>query len=221
MLKLLKYEHVVDLKEAFKRKGRIYLVFEFVDKNLLEVLEEKPQGLDPEFIKKIIFQLIKALDFCHRHNVIHRDIKPENLLINNNGILKLCDFGFARFTAQKGESLTDYVATRWYRAPELILGDQNYGKPIDLWAVACIMGELIDGQPLFPGENEIDQLYQIQKVLGNLTENQKEILNKNPRFIGVKVPEVNKPETLDRIYLGKTDKKALLFMKALLKMDPS
>ena len=77
--------------------------------------------------------------------MIHRDIKPENLLINNDGTLKLCDFGFARFTAQKGEQLTDYVATRWYRAPELILGDHNYGSPIDLWAVACIMGELIDG----------------------------------------------------------------------------
>jgi cyclin-dependent kinase-like len=88
--------------------------------------------------------------------VIHRDIKPENLLINNKGILKLCDFGFARYLPQKGESLTDYVATRWYRAPELILGDQNYGKPTDLWAVACILGELMDGQPLFPGENEVD-----------------------------------------------------------------
>ena len=145
MLKLLKYEHVVDLKEAFKRKGRIYLVFEFVDKNLLEVLEEKPTGLDPEFIKKIIYQLIKSINFCHEHNVIHRDIKPENLLINGDGSLKLCDFGFARFLPQKNEVLTDYVATRWYRAPELILGDPNYGKPIDMWAVACIMGELYDG----------------------------------------------------------------------------
>ena len=113
------------------------------------------------------------------------------------------------------------MATRWYRAPELILGDQSYGKGIDVWAVACIMGELVDGQPLFPGENEIDQLYQIQKVLGNITEGQKEILNKNPRFIGVKIPEVNKPETLERVYLGNMDKKALQFMKALLKMDPA
>ncbi len=71
------------------------------------------------------------------------------------------------------------------------------------------MGELYDGQPLFPGENEIDQLYLIQKVLGNITEEQREILNKNPRFIGIKIPEVNKPETLERVYLGKMDKKAL------------
>ena len=79
------------------------------------------------------------------------------MLVNKDGILKLCDFGFARPLSRKdGEPLTDYVATRWYRAPELLLSYPNYGFPVDTWAVACIMGELIDGQPLFPGENEID-----------------------------------------------------------------
>lgn len=82
--------------------------------------------------------------------------------------MKLCDFGFARPLA-KDEQLTDYVATRWYRAPELVLGSCNYGKEVDIWAIACIMGELIDGQPLFPGDDEIDQLYLIQKLIGPLT----------------------------------------------------
>ena len=117
--------------------------------------------------------------------------------------------------------MTDYVATRWYRAPELLLSIQNYGKPVDLWAVACIMGELIDGQPLFPGENEIDQLYLIQKMLGPLPSDQKELFLKNPRFLGMKFPEISKPETLERRYIGKLSKKALSFMKSLLRLEPS
>ena len=89
-----------------------------------------------------------------------------------------------------------------------------------MWAIACIMGELIDGQPLFPGENEIDQLYLIQKILGPLTAEQKENFLKNPRFLGTKFPEITKPETIERRYIGKLSKKALSFMKSLLKMDP-
>lgn len=90
--------------------------------------------------------------------MIHRDIKPENLLLNSDNTLKLCDFGFARMANQRGQPFTDYVATRWYRAPELLLGSPNYGKPVDIWAIGCIMGEITDGNPLFPGESEIDQL---------------------------------------------------------------
>ena len=101
--------------------------------------------------------MIKAIDYCHKFDIIHRDIKLENLLINpEDDVLKLCDFGFARVLPQKPTvQLTDYVATRWYRSPELLLGT-HYGKELDYWAIGCIMGELIDGDPLFPGESEID-----------------------------------------------------------------
>lgn len=84
------------MKEAFKRKGRIYLVFEYVERNLLEVLEEKPTGLDPDFICKIIYDLLLAIQHCHKNGIVHRDVKPENLLVSNDSTLKLCDFGFAR-----------------------------------------------------------------------------------------------------------------------------
>jgi cyclin-dependent kinase-like len=97
MLITLKQNNIVTLIEAFKKKNRLYLVFEYLEKNLLEVIEEKPNGLDSESVKKFIYQLILAIEYCHRNNVIHRDIKPENLLINpKNMDLKLCDFGFAR-----------------------------------------------------------------------------------------------------------------------------
>jgi cyclin-dependent kinase-like len=182
MLNVLKDKSVVKMIEAFKRKGRLYLVFEFMDRNLLEVLEEKPDGLDRESVKFFIYQLLKAVDYFHSQNVMHRDIKPENLLIcSKTNELKVCDFGFARHISTKsnidrihsssnqssnGENehangtpeLTDYVATRWYRSPELLLVSSNlpYGKEVDIWAIGCIMGELMDGQPLFPGDSEVD-----------------------------------------------------------------
>ena len=100
-----------------------------------------------------------------------------------------------------------------------MLGSCEYGKPVDMWAIGCIMGEIIDGQPLFPGESEIDQLYLIQKVLGSLTPVQQELFQKNPRYIGLKFPEISKLETLEKRYL-KIDSFALDFMQKLLKMEP-
>lgn len=116
--------------------------------------------------------------------------------------------------------MTDYVATRWYRSPELLVSGEVYGKAIDLWAIACIMGELADGQPLFPGESEIDQLYVIQKVLGPMTARQNELFSKNPRYIGLKFPEMQRPTTLEAKYRGRLSRVALSFMSALLRMDP-
>jgi len=97
MLRLLKYKNIVLLKEAFKRKGRLYLVFEYVEKNLLEVLEDNAVGIDPKRLRYFIYQIIKGVTFCHKNYVVHRDIKPENLLINpKDNLLKICDFGFSR-----------------------------------------------------------------------------------------------------------------------------
>lgn len=140
ILRMLKQDNIVNLKEAFRRKGKLYLVFEYIEKNLLEALEESAGGLDGDVVRSYIYQLCKAIEWCHRHNVIHRgililryivyivaDIKPENLLVSSQAenSLKLCDFGFARTISTRGEQgLTDYVATRWYRSPELLLGYQ-------------------------------------------------------------------------------------------------
>ena len=136
-------------------------------------------------------------------------------------MLKLCDFGFARSLplANSKEIMTDYVATRWYRAPELLLS-QFYNKPVDMWSIACIMAELIDGQPLFPGESEIDQLALIQRIIDPLTPEQKEAYNHHARFKGLKFKETKKVDSLDKRYLGKISKRGMAFMKAILKMDP-
>ena len=223
VLKILKHENIVEFKEAFKRKGNLYLVFEYVEKTLLELLQQKSKGLDPELIKKIIFQLCKAIKHLHDLNIIHRDIKPENLLMDKNNKLKLCDFGFARSinNNKNKEQLTDYVATRWYRSPELLLGNGYYGPEMDYWAIGCIMGELADGDPLFPGEDEIDQIVCIMKILGKLTDEQVNAYNKTQRFSGNKLPDIARPETLEKRYAGKLNKIAINFMKMLLHPDPN
>ena len=220
MLQRLHHPNVVEFQDAFRRKGNLFLVFEFVDKNLLELLQEHPNGLDPNLIRHLIYQLCKSIKYLHEQNIIHRDIKPENLLITDKMESKLCDFGFARLVSETNEKLTDYVATRWYRAPELLLSQGNYGKEVDYWAIGCIMGELVDGNPLFPGENELDQIHCIQKVLGNLTDKQEEMFYNNPIFNGKSLLNVTKPETLEKRYMGKFSKKAISFMKGLLALDP-
>ena len=220
MLQRLHHPNIVQFQDAFKRKGNLFLVFEFVEKNLLELIEEHPKGLEPNLIRNIIFQLCKAIKYLHDQKIIHRDIKPENLLITENNETKLCDFGFARLISGNSEKLTDYVATRWYRAPELLISQGEYGPEVDYWAIGCIMGELVDGNPLFPGENELDQIHCIQKVLGNLTEKQQDTFYSNPIYQGKNLLNISKPETLERKYFGKLNKQAIMFLKGLLELDP-
>ncbi|XP_076014430.1 cyclin-dependent kinase-like 5 isoform X2 [Genypterus blacodes] len=221
MLRTLKQENIVELKEAFRRRGKLYLVFEYVEKNMLELLEELPNGVPTEKARSYIYQLIKAIHWCHKHDIVHRDIKPENLLISSEDILKLCDFGFARNLSEGTDAnYTEYVATRWYRSPELLLG-APYGKAVDMWSVGCILGELSDGQPLFPGESEIDQLFTIQKVLGPLPPEQMKLFYNNPRFHGLRFPAVNHPQTLERRYLGIIGGAMLDLLKNLLLLNPT
>ncbi|XP_077439344.1 cyclin-dependent kinase-like 5 isoform X2 [Vanacampus margaritifer] len=221
MLRTLKQENIVELKEAFRRRGKLYLVFEYVEKNMLELLEELPNGVPAEKARSYIYQLIKAIHWCHKHDIVHRDIKPENLLISSDDILKLCDFGFARNLSEGTDAnYTEYVATRWYRSPELLLG-APYGKAVDMWSVGCILGELSDGQPLFPGESEIDQLFTIQKVLGPLPPEQMKLFYSNPRFHGLRFPTVNHPQTLERRYLGIIGGALLDLLKSLLLLNPA
>ncbi|XP_062871311.1 cyclin-dependent kinase-like 5 isoform X2 [Trichomycterus rosablanca] len=221
MLRTLKQENIVELKEAFRRRGKLYLVFEYVEKNMLELLEELPNGVPPDKVRIYIYQLIKAIHWCHKNDIVHRDIKPENLLISSEDVLKLCDFGFARDLSEGTDAnYSEYVATRWYRSPELLLG-APYGKAVDMWSVGCILGELSDGQPLFPGESEIDQLFTIQKVLGPLPPEQMKLFYNNPRFHGLRFPTVSHPQTLERRYLGIINGPLLDLMKNLLLLNPN
>ena len=226
MLQLLRHENVVEFQESFVSKGNFFLVFEYVEKNLLEVLEESPHGLSPKLIRSLVYQMCKAVSYLHKNNMIHRDVKPENLLIDENFNLKLCDFGFARKVKLNKnnnniDTMTDYVATRWYRSPELLLSGGIYGPEVDYWAIGCIMGELADSNPMFPGEDEVDQLDCIIKILGNLPENLVNMYYENPIYNGKDLFKIKKPETLEKRYMGILSPTAIDFMKGLLELDPT
>eukprot|EP00745_Piridium_sociabile_P044900 TRINITY_DN95630_c1_g1_i1.p1 TRINITY_DN95630_c1_g1~~TRINITY_DN95630_c1_g1_i1.p1 ORF type:complete len:419 (-),score=35.87 TRINITY_DN95630_c1_g1_i1:241-1497(-) len=223
LLKTLKHDNIVELKDSFLKRGRQYLVFEYLEKNLLEVLESSRSGLDSETLRWCMYQICSALAFCHKKNVVHRDVKPENLLVNPETMtVKLCDFGFSRHLDEVDSSpLTDYVATRWYRSPELLVGHPNYGKEVDMWAMGCIMGELIDGRPIFPGESEVDQLIVIQKMMGPLTSSQESVLKTNPQFAGLNLFNVRVTQNIHKRYADKASVEAINFMSKLLRMDPN
>lgn len=126
-------------------------------------VREKP--FPEPVIRSILYQIFQGLNYMHKHGFFHRDIKPENLLCNGPELVKIADFGLARELRSR-PPYTDYVSTRWYRAPEVLLRSTNYSSPIDLWAVGCIVSELYTLQPLFPGRSEIDQIFRICSVLG-------------------------------------------------------
>jgi cyclin-dependent kinase-like len=218
VLKQLRHDNIITLLEVFRRKGKLYLVFEYVEKTILEVLEKRPNGLEDVEVKKYIYQLIRGVEYCHSHNIIHRDIKPENILISKNGALKLCDFGFAR-TMSVGGRYTDYVATRWYRSPELLVGDTEYGKGVDTWAIGCIFAEVSNGLPLFPGDSDVDQLAHIMRCFGRLTNRQMQIFRRNPLYTGVELQVPQSLETLDMRFPS-VEASWLGFLKACLKNDP-
>ncbi|XP_076823971.1 uncharacterized protein LOC143470019 isoform X1 [Clavelina lepadiformis] len=220
MLRKLRHENLVNLIEVFRRRKRLYLVFEFVDHTVLDDLEKYPNGLNEMSVRKILWQVLRGVEFCHSHNIIHRDIKPENILNSRSGVIKLCDFGFARTLAAPGEVYTDYVATRWYRAPELLVGDTKYGRAVDVWAVGCLITEMLTGDPLFPGDSDIDQLYHIIKCFGNLCPRHREIFQRNPLFAGMRLPDVRDVEPLERKF-PKFSSEVLDLMKQCLRLDPN
>jgi cyclin-dependent kinase-like len=218
MLKLLKHPNLVNLVEVFKEKKRIHLVFEYVDHTVLDEMKKYPRGVPEPLTKKIIYQTLQAVDFCHQHNCIHRDVKPENILITKSGVVKLCDFGFAR-PFETNDDFTDYVATRWYRAPELLVGDTQYGPPVDIWAIACVFAELLTSRPLWPGGSDVDQLYLISQTLGELLPRHIEIFSNNEFFHGVTIPKPQVMETLEMRF-SNFGSDALNMMKGCFQMDP-
>ncbi|NP_001120461.1 mitogen-activated protein kinase 15 [Xenopus tropicalis] len=147
----------------------IYLVFEHMETDLHAVIK-KGNLLRDIHMRYILYQLLKATKFIHSGNVIHRDQKPSNILLDGDCLVKLCDFGLARSLYQIQEdagnpALTEYVATRWYRAPEILLASHRYTKGVDMWSVGCILGEMLLGKPLFPGTSTINQIERIMSII--------------------------------------------------------
>uniref|UniRef100_A0A2K6GGP7 Cyclin dependent kinase like 3 n=1 Tax=Propithecus coquereli TaxID=379532 RepID=A0A2K6GGP7_PROCO len=175
------HENLVNLIEVFRQKKKIHLVFEFIDHTVLDELQHYCHGLESKRLRKYLFQILRAIEYLHNNNIIHRDIKPENVLVSQSGITKLCDFGFARTLAAPGDIYTDYVATRWYRAPELVLKDTSYGKYVYF---GILLG--LSWASLFS--------------LRNLTPHLQNIFSTSPIFAGVVLPQVQHPKNARKKY---------------------
>jgi glycogen synthase kinase 3 beta len=170
-------------------------------------------------VKLYSYQLLRALAYLENLGICHRDIKPQNILIDpSNHSLKICDFGSAK-KLMKGEPNIAYICSRYYRAPELIFGCNDYTSAIDVWSAGCVIAEMILGFPIFGGESSVDQLVEIIKILGTPTKSQ--ILEMNPNYKDFKFPNIKSISWL-RVFKNKTnDEKFLDFMSNLLVYEPN
>ena len=153
---LTKIISILDVQKpkAYDTFTEVYLIQELMETDMHRVI--RTQDLSDDHCQYFIYQTLRALKAMHSANVLHRDLKPSNLLLNANCDLKVCDFGLARSansTEDNSGFMTEYVATRWYRAPEIMLTFQEYTKAIDVWSVGCILAEMLSGKPLFPGKD--------------------------------------------------------------------
>ncbi|CAH8448954.1 unnamed protein product [Schistosoma mattheei] len=171
LLKELKHKNIVRLFDVLLSESRLTIVFEYCDQDLKKYFDSCNGDIDQNTVKLFMFQLLRGLQFCHSHNVLHRDLKPQNLLINDNGELKLADFGLARAYGIPVRQYSAEVVTLWYRPPDVLLGAKLYTTSIDMWSAGCIFAEMSNaGRPLFPGYDVDDQLQRIFKLLGTPTE---------------------------------------------------
>ncbi|XP_049874510.1 serine/threonine-protein kinase ICK [Pectinophora gossypiella] len=164
-LKKLNHANIVKLREVIRENDTLYFVFEYMRGNLYQLIRDAERPFPEPVLRNMLYQVLQGLAHMHRHGFFHRDLKPENLLCCGPELVKIADLGLAREVRSR-PPYTEYVSTRWYRAPEVLLRDSRYGAPIDLWALGCIMAELYTARPLFPGNSEIDQLHRIVAILG-------------------------------------------------------
>uniref|UniRef100_K7FAV9 non-specific serine/threonine protein kinase n=1 Tax=Pelodiscus sinensis TaxID=13735 RepID=K7FAV9_PELSI len=164
-LKKLNHANVIKLKEVIRENDHLYFVFEYMKENLYQLMKDRNKLFPESVIRNIMYQILQGLAFIHKHGFFHRDMKPENLLCMGPELVKIADFGLAR-ELRSQPPYTDYVSTRWYRAPEVLLRSSVYSSPIDIWAVGSIMAELYTLRPLFPGTSEVDEIFKICQVLG-------------------------------------------------------
>ncbi|XP_040986796.1 mitogen-activated protein kinase homolog MMK2-like [Juglans microcarpa x Juglans regia] len=170
LLSHMNHENVIFIKDVIRPPKKeafndVYIVYELMDTDLHQIIRSD-QPLTDDHCQYFLYQLLRGLKYVHSAHVLHRDLKPSNLLLNANCDLKIGDFGLARTTSET-DFMTEYVVTRWYRAPELLLNCSEYTAAIDVWSVGCILGEIVTREPLFPGKDYVHQLRLITELLGS------------------------------------------------------
>ncbi|KAI8644235.1 kinase-like domain-containing protein [Parasitella parasitica] len=226
ILKQLCHKNIVPLSDiavergdiSRKEKGGIYMVFPYMDHDLAGLLDNPKVRLTQPQIKTYLKQLLEGTAYLHHNRILHRDMKAANLLINNEGILQIADFGLARGIEEENREYTNCVVTRWYRPPELFLGERRYTSAIDMWGVGCVFGELLKSRPILQGQDDIDQLKKIFYLCGSPTQ------DSMPNWD--KLPDANKvrfdvtPRHVREEY-GHYDALAGDLMDKLLVLDPT
>ncbi|XP_065349240.1 cyclin-dependent kinase 17-like isoform X2 [Cloeon dipterum] len=170
LLKELRHANIVTLHDIVHTEKSLTLVFEYLEKDLKQYMDDCGNILTMNNVKIFLYQLLRGLAYCHRRRILHRDLKPQNLLINEKGELKLADFGLARAKSVPTKTYSNEVVTLWYRPPDVLLGTTEYSTPIDMWGVGCIFYEMACGRPLFPGATVEEELELIFRCLGVPTE---------------------------------------------------
>ncbi|XP_039787976.1 cyclin-dependent kinase A-2-like [Panicum virgatum] len=166
----MQHSNIVRRHDVQHNDKCVYLVFEHLDLDLKKHMDSNPDFKNHRIVK-VRFSILRGIAYCHSHRVLHRDLKPQNLLIDRRAnLLKLADFGSARAFGIPVRTLTHEVMTLWYRAPEILLGARHYSTSVDVWSVGCIFAEMVNQEPLFPGDSEIDELHRIFSILGTPNE---------------------------------------------------
>eukprot|EP00198_Chlamydomonas_reinhardtii_P001516 XP_001690852.1 mitogen-activated protein kinase 3 [Chlamydomonas reinhardtii] len=222
LLRHLKHDNIIAVKDILKPPAKdkfndVYLVYELMDTDLHQIIRSS-QPLTNEHFQYFVYQVLRGLKYVHTANVLHRDLKPSNLLLNASCDLKICDFGLAR-TGSERNFMTEYVVTRWYRAPELLLSCEHYTSAIDMWSVGCIMAELLGRKPLLPGKDYVDQLKLIIKSLGPPSEDDLTFINSQKARAYIRaLPPAEKVNF--RKKFPEADPLAIDLMEKMLQFDP-
>ncbi|KAJ8042961.1 Mitogen-activated protein kinase 1 [Holothuria leucospilota] len=225
ILTRFKHENIINIQDIIHAANvdemrDVYIVQSLMETDLYKLL--KTQKLSNDHICYFLYQILRGLKYIHSANVLHRDLKPSNLLLNTTCDLKICDFGLARIADPNHDHtgfLTEYVATRWYRAPEIMLNSKGYSKAIDIWSVGCILAEMLSNRPIFPGKHYLDQLNHILGILGSPTQEDLEcIMNDKARSYLKSL--AHKPKVPWARMFPKADEKSLHILGQMLTFNP-
>lgn len=217
LLQELHHPNIIGLLDVFGHKSNISLIFDYMDTDLEVIIRDPSIVLTPGHIKAYAIMTLQGLEYLHLHWILHRDLKPNNLLINEKGLLKITDFGLAKAFGSPNRVLTHQVVTRWYRSPELLFGARLYGTGVDIWAVGCIIAELLLRVPFLQGDTDLGQLTKIFEVCGTPCEENWPGVTKLPDYVVFKeMPGI----PFNEIFLAATDDLLRLLTWCLV-LDPA
>lgn len=221
MLKHMHHENVIGLLDVFTPAASVgefedlYFVSHLMGADLNQII--KSQKLTDDHVQFLVYQILRGLKYIHSADIIHRDLKPSNIAVNEDCELKILDFGLAR---QTEDQMTGYVATRWYRAPEIMLNWMHYNQTVDIWSVGCIMAELLTGKTLFPGTDHIDQLKRIMNLCGTPSDDLLDKINSDSaRSFIQSLPKVPRRDFV-HVFVG-ANPKAVQLLEKMLVLDTS